>query len=314
MERTKHYHIFLLVILLSYPCIIFAGLIEKIQFTRPDGSTLTGYLTRPENHDQYPVAMIVHGSQCESVWTWHEDFYPIGLKVGSALVTLEKQGIYAQDDIDVIEYDETNTLQHRIDDHLFFIEKLREGNLIPKWNGHMIMIGGSEGGRVAAAVSAKTPEVDVTALFTCGGGISTADELSLAMLKYFKSHGDSDAAVAEAQVYLDRQMEEMKANPAADKKFMEYTYKWWVSHFNHNTLDDFIKIDHPIYYAHGTADVVVPIESADKVAEKMEELGKANFVYQRIEGCGHDMRTFPPEVVDEMLKVIARVNHRLFTK
>lgn len=302
-----------LLILFLFPSLIsYAGTIEKFQTSRLDGSILTGYITCPENRENFPIAIIAHGSQCESIWAWHEDFNAIALQLGAALVTLEKQGIYSSNEIDEIEYDQTNTIQHRLEDHLFFIEKLRAGEIIPQWNGRLIMIGGSEGGRVAAAVSARTPEVKATALFTCGGGLTSIDELTIAFTKYMQSHNETEQEIAETLELLDLQVHAMLTNPTSEKKFMDYTYKWWVSHFNRHPINDFIQIQHPLFYAHGTDDAVVPIESADKLAEHLKELGKSDFYYHRIEGYGHDMRTFPPKVVVDMMKMLEDNRLHLF--
>jgi pimeloyl-ACP methyl ester carboxylesterase len=311
-DKMKLRQLTLFILFLFFPFLSYAETIEKFQLSRPDGSILTGYVTCPENRDSFPIAMIAHGSPCESIWSWHEDFNAIAMHLGAALVTLEKQGIYSPYEIDVIEYDQTNTIHHRLADHLYFIEKLREGKVIPQWNGRLIMIGGSEGGRVAAAVSAQTPEVKATALFTCGGGLTTLDELTIAFTKYMQSHGESEQEIAETLGFLDLQVHAMLINPTPEKKFMEYTYKWWVSHLNRHPITDILQINHPLYYAHGTEDAVVPIESADNVAEQLRGLGKSDFYYHRIEGCGHDMRTFPPHVVVDMMQMLEDNRPHLF--
>lgn len=293
-----------LIILLLFPLLSYAEPIEKIELLRSDGSVLKGYMTCPVNLDSYPIAMIIHGSQCESISAWHEDFTALATQLGVALVTLEKQGIYSQNEINVREYDLTNCIEHRLEDALWFIEKVREGAVIPKWNRQMIMFGGSEGGRVAAAVSAQTPEVMATALYTCGGGLSSIEELTIAFAKYMKSHGESDEEIEETLQVLDGLIQEMLTNPTHEKKFMEYTYKWWASHLSRHTINDLVQIDHPIYYVHGSADAVVPIESADFVAERFKEQGKLDFYYRRLEGYDHDLRTFPPQIMEEMIKML----------
>src|SRR5262249_26026725 len=104
-----------ILIFLLLPFLSYAGTIEKIQLTRLDGSPLNGYLTLPDGKETYPLAIIVHGSPCESVRPWHEDFKHIAMELGAALVTLEKQGVYSPDDIDFVEYDLTNAFDHRLE-------------------------------------------------------------------------------------------------------------------------------------------------------------------------------------------------------
>lgn len=310
--KLRQWKILSLILFLLLPVLSYADTTEKFQFTRPDGSTLVGYYSPPyDTTKPFPVGLIIHGSQCESISVWHEDFRSLVIDFGAALITIEKQGIYSPTEIDLYEYDMTNCLDHRLEDHLLLIEKLREG-LIPGWNGRIIMIGGSEGGRIAAAISAQTPEIKATVLFTSGGGLNSVEELQIAFTKYLKSRGESDEEIAETLMFLDHQIIEMLTDPTPGKIFLSYTYKWWASHLSRHVINDLINIDHPIFYAHGTHDTVVPIESAEKVVEIFQELGKTNMTYRRVEGYDHDMRTFPFWVTLDMLQLLESVRSEFF--
>lgn len=310
--KYKPFPLIFFVLLLFFPLLAKASTSEKIQIQRADGSLLTAYITLPDHRESYPVAFIVHGSQCESIWQWHEGFNMISLDFGAALVTLEKQGIYSPEEIDFIEYDNTNTFDNRVEDHLLFVQKLREDKIIPRWNGCLIMIGGSEGGRVAISLSVKIPEVKATALYTCGGGLPTPEELKIAFMKFLISVGETDEEIAFMMVLLDEKIDEMIAYPASDKYFLTCTYKWWSSHLSRFFLEELVQINHPIFYAHGTDDQVIPIESADKVAETFSLLGKNNLIYMRLEGYDHDMRTFPHAVSLRMFEMLESLSPVLF--
>lgn len=310
--KLRQWNLLSLILFLFLPVLSYADTTEKFQFTRPDGSTLVGYYSPPYDATKpFPVGLIIHGSQCESISVWHEDFRSLVIDFGAALITIEKQGIYSPTEIDLYEYDMTNCLDHRLEDHLLLIQKLREG-LIPGWNGRIIMIGGSEGGRIAAALSAQTPEIKATVLFTSGGGLNSVEELQIAFTKYLKSRGESDEEIAETLMFLDHQISEMLTDPTPGKIFLSYTYKWWASHLSRNVINDLINIDHPIFYAHGTHDTVVPIESAEKVVEIFQELGKTNMTYRRVEGYDHDMRTFPFWVTLDMLSLLESMRSEFF--
>ena len=311
MIQPKIIKLFFVVICLFVPVWIQAST-EKFQIQRDDGSLLVGYVTLPEDRGSYPISFILHGSQCESVWVWHEDFNMLAHSFGSALVTLEKQGIYSPQDIDLIEYDNTNTFDNRLRDHQLFIHKLRNKEVIPNWNGKLILIGGSEGGRLAISLSAQIPEVKATGLFTCGGGIPTTEELKIAFKKFFVSLGESEEEIAELMLLLDYKIQEMLAEPVSDKYFLTCTYKWWASHLTRNYLDELIQIEHPIFYAHGSADQVIPIESADVIAETFKSLGKDNLVYLRLEDYDHDMRVFPYYVVITLFDMLESLRPTLF--
>lgn len=302
----------LLSFLTFFTCTFFAFINEalasdKFQIQRPDGSILTGYITLPEKLESYPVAFIVHGSPCESIKSWHDDFNSLAATFESALVTLEKQGIYSPEEKDMWEYDQFNSFDRRVEDHLFFIQKLREGQIIPGWNGAIVMLGGSEGGRVSISVSSQTPEVKATMLYCCGGGLTSIEELKITFLKFLTSFGQSDEEIASDLHFLEEKIYEMINNPASDQYFLSYTYKWWASHFSRDFLSELLSINHPIFYVHGSADQVIPVESADKVAEIFRERGKDNLVYLRLHDHDHDMRQFPPAVTLAMFKMLKGV-------
>jgi predicted esterase len=311
--KSKPFHIFFFIIGLFFPLFIHSSTTEKFQIKRTDDSMLTGYITLPDNRDSFPVAFIIHGSQCESIWLWHKDFNMVSVDFGAALVTLEKQGIYSPEEIDLFEYDQTNTFDHRVEDHLLCIQKLREGEIIPQWNGRLLIIGGSEGGRVAISLSTQVPEIKATALYTCGGGLPTEEELKIAFLKFMISFGESDKEIAHIMLLLDEKIHEMIANPSSEKYFLTCTYKWWSSHLSRHFLEELIQINHPIFYAHGTADQIIPIESADKVAETFRKIGKENFIYMRLEDYDHDMRTFPHSVALVMFEMLESLRPILFS-
>ncbi len=312
MTLTKWYKCCLIVICCLTPLILQANLIEPFKVSRADGSTLVGYMTLPENRESYPIAFILHGSQCESVRVWHEDFNMLAYSFGAALVTLEKQGIYSPDDFDMNEYDSTNSFDNRLNDHLLFIQKLRNHEILPHWNGNIILIGGSEGGRLAISLSAQIPEVKATGLFTCGGGLHTTEELKIAFKKFLISMGEPEEEIREMMLLLEDKIQEMLAEPVGDKYFMTCTYKWWASHLTRHYLDELLQIEHPIFYAHGSADQVIPVESADVIAHTFKAVGKDNLVYMRLEDYDHDMRVFPHHVVLSMFEMFEALKPTLF--
>lgn len=307
----RNWSVFCAYIFLPLMCSAYE--VEKIQTTRPDGSPLNAYYTPPLEKDQkFPLCIIIHGSQCESILNWHHDFVDLTIGYGAGLITLEKQGIFGPDLIDYFEFNQTNCLDHRLDDHLFVVDLLRNG-LIPNWNGKFIIIGGSEGARIAAALASQTPEVAATCLYTAGGGMTTPEEIKLVVSRYLRDREFvSEQEIVEYIQSLDEQFLVMYADPDPEKIFLTYTHKWWVSHLRRHSVLDMLRIKSPIFYAHGTDDEVIPIESADRVAEIFKEEGRTNFTFHRVDGCGHDMRLFPPSIIIEMMQMLEKERPALF--
>lgn len=272
---------------------------EPLTLQRADGSSLTGYYDLPDK-DSFPIGIVIDGLRKDSVYPVHEGLKDSVNLVGVALISLEKQGIYSQDNIDELEYNETNDRYHRIDDHRQFIGALRDG-FIPGWNGELIFIGGSEGAAIGAVLSAETPETIASLLFSAGGGWNTIDELRWTMRYHLKHEfGFADHAIETMMWYADYQMEEMVKNPTPNMTFCSLPYKWWAGHLNAPRLFEVLKnVNTPIYFGHGVEDYVIPIASADLLAEEFEQLGKTNLTYRRIENCPHDVSQHTENVFED---------------
>lgn len=58
--------------------------------------------------------------------------------------------------------------------------------------------------------------------------------------------------------------------------------------------------DLPVYAIHGTADAQVPCSRTDLAEQEFKKLGKADFVYRRLDGVGHDVFTGQGEELDKL--------------
>lgn len=271
---------------------------ERFELLRPDESVLTGYFDPPSGVDTFPIAIGIQGSPNESVWDLHQQFRKevTGLKMG--LITLEKQGIYGPDCMDETEYNKTNCRPHRIKDYLWFIEKLHEG-IFPGWDGRIALLGGSEGGAVVASLAHRVPNLVAAIIFSSGGGIPCVEEIKLVASRYVANEGYSPEDARAFLDFLNDKIEQIYLDPTPDKKFLDYTHKWWAHHLQSHTIDDLLKIECPLYYSHSEDDDRVPIESADIAAEMFEKLGKKNLTYRRIKGYGHDIRKSCDDLIED---------------
>lgn len=271
---------------------------QKLHLSRANGSLLTAYYDAPPHAESFPIVIFILGSQCDSVAEWHQMLKPHAHKYEVGFITLEKQGVYSVDEIDLEEYDATNSREFRIHDHLHFIRQLREG-LIQGWNGQLVVVGGSEGGMIAAALTARTPEIVATMVLSSGGGYCSVDEVTMALRRHLFDQCESEQELNYYMNQIALKFAEMSQDPSPYKSFLGYTYKWWACHLKYHTLDDLLQIECPLYYAHGTEDEVIPIESADHAAEILRKSGKTNFVYRRIEECNHQVHLTHMHVFDE---------------
>ena len=271
---------------------------QTVEFTIQceDGSRILGFFNAPEGLEKYPIAILCQGSRKESIQRLQNEFAPMLSSVGIGLVTIEKRGVFGPENIDYGIYHEYDCYDQRMGDHLELVENIENG-LFQGWDGRLAIIGGSEGGVIASALAAQTQCADAVVLLGVGGGWSCRDE----MLKLFRwnwiSNEDNWGWIRKLIVFLmvgnfENRLDLACKSPTTAKFLMGYTHKWWASYLDKKSLDDILAIKCPIFYVHGSADRAVTVESADVVAKTFKDLGRVDFAYLRLEGCGHNPRDY----------------------
>ena len=265
-----------------------ASTVEIYPFSlqRQDGTVLEGYFSPPSTSSS-PIICAIQGSWCESALKWHMDLCEQVEPLGLGLIVIEKQGI-SKDEINLFEYNQTNCLQHRLEDYTLCLENLSAIAL--EWEGKIIFWGESEGGLLAASLAAQTPKTAAVLLFATGGGMNPCEEVKWMIHRRLKEHGASQDEIDEYMHFLENQMSAMILDPTPNKYFLGNTYKWWTALLTaHKALTPLNQLSLPIYLVHGVEDNKIPILSADLAAEVLIET-KA-LTYLRLEGYGHDLNT-----------------------
>ena len=148
----------------------------------------------------------------------------------------------------------------------------------------VVLVGGSEGGDIAAAVAVQEPRVNFLILLGCGGGMSQADELKLLARTYPGIFGDTD------ERELERRYTEIKKNPESEEQWLGHSYRRWSSFLWSPPVDDLKKLSIPIFLAQGDADRSVPVESARRVQAVFADAAKNNLRYHEYAGIDHSFR------------------------
>lgn len=278
-------------------CLLLAAALmatERFDVQRPDGSRLVAYIDMPDQ-ESFPIAIVLQGSQATSVLPQHEELREPLLSRGFAIATLEKKGIAGPGEIHQKEYDESNSLDQRIDDHLLLISKLRKR---AGWNHKLAIIGLSEGGEVGGAVAARTPETMAVLLFCSGGGWPRMEELLWSFRKQLVGEKCSAHSIQAALVQSKDEFYKALENPSPTLRALGFSYKYWSATLRHHLMDDLSKLHCPIYYVQGVQDNRIPVASADYLVKALKD--KPDLVYRRIEHLGHDPRQ-DPQVFDDAL-------------
>lgn len=264
----------------------YAAETQFFSLLRQNGTALEGYFSPPSELSS-PIVFALQGSSCESAFKWHAELSRQVESLGLGVIVLEKQGI-SRDNINLLEYNQTNCLQNRFQDYIFCLEHMDVIN--PGWKGKIIFWGDSEGGMLAANLASQLPQTAAILLFASGGGIKPREEVKWAIRHRLKMHGSSEDETDQYMNFLNEQMDAMVLDPTSEKQFLGNTYKWWASLLTaEEGITPLNQCSIPVCLFHGVEDCQIPVHSADLVAENLERTNIFN--YLRLEGYGHNLDT-----------------------
>jgi alpha-beta hydrolase superfamily lysophospholipase len=246
---------------------------------RPDGSQISFYVDRAKKRQG--AVLLLQGSGCEPV-AGDKRVLAIAPLVapGSAVVTIEKYGVTAGPSAgDLIEgctadYWRGNTLSQRVADAVHVVARLRQEQW---WNGDFAIVGGSEGGAVAAMAAPLIKETRGTVIFSSGIGVPVG-ELILGAVP-------PPVAAAAPAVFA-----EAKANPSGTKLWGGASYRWWADAVDLVPARMLLQTKAPILLIHGSRDQFALVRTARATRDLLARHGRRNFTYREYDGYDHFMR------------------------
>lgn len=203
-------------------------------------------------------------------------FVMMGMKV----VMVERRGVRTDGSVDEAAARKYATKERRVQDILDSLHAHLAG---VQPGQPVIMAGFSEGGDVAAAVAVAEPRVTHLALFGTGGW-SQADELRLLVRQHPNYLNIGSLTELEAK------LEQIEAHPDSEEMWLGHPFRRWSSYMRHPPMNDLLRLDIPVFQAHGAKDSSVPAESARAASEAMKAMGKQNLRYVEYEALDHQFR------------------------
>ena len=197
--------------------------------------------------------------------------------MGMPVVVVEPRGLRADGSLDEAEARRSDTKPRRVADELAAIEA--SSKLHP--TRHVLLLGASEGGDIAAAAAARDHRVTHLILLGAGGGLSQAEELELFVRrdpKYLGIGGD-DA--------LARQLAAIRGRPDALEPWLGHPFRRWSSYLDSPLGRDVQALDIPVLAVHGRLDQNVPVESSRKLSENP---GSSKLTYVELAALDHRFR------------------------
>lgn len=275
--------------------------LEPFSFERSGGSTVCGYLTKPENVDSFPILIFLQGGEDTCIREFHLEIEPLAQEWGIGLMTLEKWGNESGDDEaqDWETYYRRNTVEQRYCDHAHLMDLLREG-LVPEWDRRVVWMGGSEGASLAAYLAPVFLETSALMIYSGGSAWSYHEEGTAKAAKYFEEHTDliSLCGLSHplAQIAGDffwyytlaSAGDEDREDFQKQRERGRMPTRHYLSCARMPALTRFVAATPcPVLCVHGTEDEIVPIEASDAMVEELQAMGRPNLTYWRMEGADH---------------------------
>jgi len=197
------------------------------------------------------------------------------------VVLVERRGVLPDGRVDEEAARRYETKERRVGDMTAVMQAYLAGSAP---GAPVILVGGSEGGDVAASVAVAEPRVTHLALLGTGGGLTQADELRHLVRAHGGYLGIGDAGE------LDGKLAEIRARPGSDEMWLGHPFRRWSSYLWRAPVEDLVRLEIPIFLAHGAKDSAVPVESARAARDALAARGKRNLRYVEYAALDHSFR------------------------
>jgi pimeloyl-ACP methyl ester carboxylesterase len=174
------------------------------------------------------------------------------------------------------------TLEERVSSAELVIDTFLENH---EYN-QVYLMGASEGAQILPMVynNLRTKSKIAKLVVLGSGGLSQYDEFKVLQ----KSTLPMPKPYREMLMEADSVMEAIRSNQDVhDKWYAGFPYKRWAGFFPYRPLDDFVKINIPIFLLQGTKDTSAPIESSRVFQAEFQKLGKHNLTYVEYQNGDH---------------------------
>lgn len=238
---------------------------------------LEGRKTRPTKHPS-GLLFYIQGSEPATA-TDKIGLLASAVIMRSRVILMEKRGCSPEkiDTATFYRYDDKNT---RINDHLnVMLHYLKDFPAdLP-----VMLVGGSEGGDIAAALARKCPRVTHLILIGSGGGISQKEEFEMLVAQLPGFLG------CDHVQQLDSIFHVMRSSSDSLALWAGHPYKRWNSYLENPPLRDLMQLNIPILLLHGDADLSVPVASARALRDAFRNAGKNNLTYIEYADVDHTL-------------------------
>ncbi len=268
------------------------------------GRTITFYLSIPPKNDEgarKPVALFIQGSGCQSLFRKQGEHITGGYqnillqeaKGRARILLVEKPGVKFLD------------APSRPGSAQGASEEFLKEHTLPRWAEanraalraawtlpgidatRSLVMGHSEGGIVAAMISAELPQVTHVASLA-GGGPTQLFDLTEVMARSRADDKPGDAERRVQEIY-DEWARISKDPESITKFWLGHPYRRWSSFLTHSVTEELLRSKAKIYLAQGTLDTSVSVRTYDVLLAELQARGR-DVMAERLEGADHGFR------------------------
>lgn len=198
--------------------------------------------------------------------------------LGLPVFVMQKPGITEAGIVDEALLHARSSLEARTRDHLAVLREVCRRHPI---DAPVIVVGGSEGGLVAAEMAAREPRISHLVLVSSGGGWTQERELR----HLLSMHGE--AAGARSLDELDGWLDRIRRAPDSDRIWAGHAFRRWSSFLWATIRPDRLPVGLPVLLVHGGADRSVPVESARALRDAFVAAGRTELTYVEYPAADH---------------------------
>lgn len=247
------------------------------------GRQIAWYLSEPRAASPRPLIVYVHGSGHQSLFrrvdgrvvpaNGHATLVDVATGTARVLI-VEKPGVTLYENGDAppsATFRKEHTLERWVEAITAAILAARQ--LPGVDTTHLLVVGHSEGGLVAARVAARLPQVTHVALLAGGGPTQLFDLLQLARAGTFFAEVSPDSAARVA--YVLAQWDSIRADPeSATRDFFGHPFRRWASFLRDSPIAALRATNAAVFMAQGEADQAVTRESFEALRAELIVAGR----------------------------------------
>ena len=222
------------------------------------------------------IFFYIQGSEHESVLD-KVSFMASAVIFGGRAVMMEKRGV-SHDSTDIKTFYRYDDKATRVADHNTVINDYLKD--IPA-ELPVIVIGGSEGGDIAAAVAARNKRITHLILLGAGGGWSQTTEF-----RHMVQNNPGYLGAANVKE-LDSTINTIMSSRDDSTMWAGHPYRRWKSYLNDSNIIYLKDLSIPILLIQGEADINVPAQSSREIDSAFIKMHKTNLRYVEYKDVDH---------------------------